>query len=141
MSNLVQNPGFESSTPSALSPDWYGENVITVNNSSNAHSGNNYASMTPTTNDFAHFIQEDIATSSSTDYELKFWANPGSSSAKSIVVFGWDFGDEIALSNTNTWTEYTIPFTAFGTNTIFFITYYDGTDNETRIDDISITAV
>lgn len=139
--NIITNADFDLATPPYLPTNWYSKYVTTVYDAVNTHSGVQYASMTPITTNFALMTHKISGITVSNNYDFSFWANPNNS-AKPIVVFSWDFGEEIMMSNLNTWTEYTINFTAVNDPTvIFFMTFYDATDNETRIDDISITEV
>lgn len=139
--NLITDADFDLVSAPNLPANWYSKYVTTVYDAANTHSGVNYVSMTPISTNFALLVHEIINVTVSQDYQFSFWANP-MNSAKTIVVFSWDFGEEITMSNLNTWTEHTISFTAVNNPImIFFVTYYDATDNETRIDDISITEV
>lgn len=137
MANLVQNPSFELSTPPSVSPNWVANGTVdTVNNSSLAHSGNNFCFFD--NNGLKRLRQVNITVTAATQYVLSFWANPINAAADlSIIITGSDLSQLVVLNNLNTYTQYSYVFTTTGTSINLIFVVRNG--NSLRLDDISIT--
>lgn len=135
MANLIQNPGFESSTPPSVAPNWGGFGVSTVNNAAQAHTGNNYASF-PSFG-FKLLSQAGINVTSGTTYTLSFWINPLNlpKSVNVIITGGGGISQTVNLINANVYTQYSLSYTPTATGTVTLIFF----GNNFRLDDVSLT--
>ena len=152
--NIVADPGFEASADdpngNAFSPAWTlvetnGFSVV-GGDSALAHSGNNYAALSPDFDATGSLFQT-LSTTPGASYDFSFWMAHDVSTAidttNFIEVFWngapapvWSFPDVQVQGYLN----YVVPnLTATGTSTTLEFRYHDN-DDFFRVDDVSVTA-